>query len=187
LTLTEQLQHNEEPKAWQQVRTIPTTNKTDGEQSVWDSTFQPLVQTCPFNCHNQSIKDEFNPQWLKASVSCHRFANLREVFQGDLSMKVNVGSTCQEVNPYPATAELGRRGHLAATTCAGMEQQDEKSAGKAHTRSTQQKLKQRMSNLARNQTQMLSTLHHSSLSLRQIHPSPPNVKKSHAASSDKAT
>jgi len=66
--------------------------------------FQHLVWTCPFNHQKQSIKDKFNLQWLRVSMSCPKCTNLREIFQGHLFRKLTVGLTSQCFEPAPVTA-----------------------------------------------------------------------------------
>jgi len=47
----------------------------------------------PVHSFIKTIKDKFNLQWLRVSMSYHRLTNLREIFQGDLSRKLTVGLT----------------------------------------------------------------------------------------------
>lgn len=50
------------------------------------------------------IKTKFNLPWLRVSIYVlvhHRFTNLKEIFQEDLSRKLNVSITSQDFEPLP--------------------------------------------------------------------------------------
>jgi len=79
-------------------------------------------------------------------VSYHRFANLGEMFQGELSRKLTVGLTSQDFEHpwHPATAELDGLAPVATTTCGGIKsslknsmQQHGKSTHGKHTTQVQ--------------------------------------------------
>ena len=44
---------------------------------------------------------------ISHSLSYHRFTNLREIFQGDLSRKLTVGLTSQDFEPLPYNCRTG--------------------------------------------------------------------------------
>ena len=53
-----------------------------GYSEIWD---KPIHQTI------KELKKDFGLAWLRVSMSYHRFTNLREIFQGDLSSKLIEG------------------------------------------------------------------------------------------------
>ena len=55
-----------------------------GHSNIWSKPVHSIIK---------SINDKFNLQWLRVSMSYHRFTNLREILQGDPSRKLTVGST----------------------------------------------------------------------------------------------
>jgi len=107
-TLTEQPQHTtKEAKALKQAK-AKSNNKRNRRRTTYFCIGHSNIWSKPVHSIIKSIKDKFNLQRLRASVSYHRFANLREIFQGDLSGKLTVGLTSQDssLNLYHATAEL---------------------------------------------------------------------------------
>jgi len=107
-TLTE-LQHNEEAKALKQA-TDNSNNKRNRRRTIyfcirhsnlWSKSIHSIVKT---------IKDKFNLQWLRVSVSYHRFTNLGEIFQRDPSTKLVVGTSTQDFEPLPCNCRTGGTG-----------------------------------------------------------------------------
>jgi len=80
-TLTEQLQHNEETKAIKQAEDN-SNNERNRRRTTYFCIGYSNIWSKPVHSIIKSIKDKFNLQWLRVSMSYHRFTNLREVFQG---------------------------------------------------------------------------------------------------------
>jgi len=86
-TLTEQLQHNKEAKAIKQAKDN-SNNERNRRRTTYFCIGHSNIWSKPVHSIIKSIKDKFNLQWLRVSMSYHSFTNLREVFQGDLSRKL---------------------------------------------------------------------------------------------------
>jgi len=97
---------------------------------------------------DKSIKDKFNLQWLRVSVSYYRFTNLREIFQGDLSRKLTVGLTSQDFEPLPCNCRTSGNGNCGYNNMRRNSMVVCKvkcnNTGKVHIGNTQQKFKNRM-------------------------------------------
>jgi len=71
----------------------------------------------------KSTKDKFNLQWLRTSMSYHRFSNFRQIFQGDtMSRKLPISITFKTLNLCPATAEQAKMTFMATTKNSGTQQ-----------------------------------------------------------------
>jgi len=139
--LTEQLQHNEEAKALEQAKNNSnnernrrrTTNFCIVCSNIWSKPVHSIIK---------SVKDKINLQWLRASMSCHRFNNLGEIFQEDLSRKLTVGLTFQDFELLPCNCRTGGNG------VCGYNNMRKNSTPvcevKSHMGNTQQKFKARM-------------------------------------------
>jgi GIY-YIG catalytic domain len=55
----------------------------------------------------KEIKDKFKLSWLRVSMSYHRFTNLREIFQGDLSRKLTLGVISKDFETLDCNCRLG--------------------------------------------------------------------------------
>jgi len=146
-TLTEQLLHNEEAKAAEQAEDNSNNERNRrrtacfciGHSNIWSKPVHSIIK---------STKDKFNLQWLRVSVSHHRFTNLREVFQGDLSRKLTVGLTSQDFEPLPCNCRTSGNGNcgynnMCRNSTAVCKVKCNKT-GKVHIGNTQQKFKNRM-------------------------------------------
>jgi len=100
-TLTQQRQHNKETKVLKQIKDgsnskrnrMRTIHFCIGHSDLWSEPVRTVIKT---------VKDKFNfHPWLRVFVSCHRFTNLREIFQWDLSGKLTVCLTSQCFEPLP--------------------------------------------------------------------------------------
>jgi len=84
----------------------------------------------------------------RVSVSCHRFTNLREIFQGDLSRKLPVGLTSHDVAPLPCDCRSSGNGTCGHNNMCRNSTAVHKvkcnNMGKAHMGNKQQKLKATM-------------------------------------------
>jgi len=103
-------------------------------------TFQHLVWTSPLN--HQVCQRQIQPptEWLRVAMSYHRFANLREIFQGHLSRKLTVGLTSQNrTKCYIWLPE-----HVQKFNTAAVHKVKCNNTGKACMGNTQQKFKARM-------------------------------------------
>jgi len=133
------------------------------------------------------------------SVSYHRFTNLREIIQRDLSRKLTVGLTSQDFVPLPCNcraALIGTHGYnnMSRNSIAVYKVQFS-NAGKVHIGSTQQSSKLECNNismkskslsiLTRNRIYATKTLQVNSMT--QINPKSTTMKEQFAASSDKET
>jgi len=109
-TLTEQLQHNKEAKAIKQAKDY-SNNERNRRRTTYFCIGYSIVWSKPVHSIIKSIEDKFNLQWLRVSVSYHRFTNLREIFQGDLSRKLTAGLTSQDFEPLPCNCRTSRNGN----------------------------------------------------------------------------
>jgi hypothetical protein len=55
----------------------------------------------------KEVKERFGLSWLRISMSYHRFTNLREIFQGDLSRKLTLGVTSKDFETLDCNCRLG--------------------------------------------------------------------------------
>jgi len=120
------------------------TNATEGEQPAF------VLDILTSGSIIKSVKNKFNLSWLRVSVSCHRFINLREIFQEDLSGKLTVGSTSQDFEPplVPCNFTSGGNGacghHDLCRNSTAVHSVKCNNTGKAHMGNTQQNSKARM-------------------------------------------
>jgi len=122
-------------------------------------------------------------------MSYHRFTNLREIFQGDLSRKLTVGLTSQDFEPLPCNCRT------SGNNICGYNNMCRNSivvykvkcnnTGKVYIGNTQQKFKARMQQHF-NEVQKLIKLgeisdsyakHFATHSMTPIHPQPTNVEE----------
>jgi len=101
------------PKLLKKLRTIPTTNTTDREQPAFalDTPTSGLNQSTQ-SSNLSKTNSIFNGWDLRVSMSYHRFTNLAEIFQGDLSRKLTVRllATFQDFEPLPCNCRTSRNG-----------------------------------------------------------------------------
>ena len=94
------------------------------------------------------IKKKFNLGWLRISMSYHRFTNLREIFQGDLSMKLTMDVESKDFQPLECNCRLGKgKGCGYNNVCRDsivVYQVECKNTGKVHMGNAQQHFKNRM-------------------------------------------
>jgi len=88
-TLIEQLQHNKKANALKQAKDN-SNNERNRRRTTYFCIGYSNIWSKPVHSIIKSIKDKFNLQWLRVSMSYHRFTNLREIFQGDLSRKLTI-------------------------------------------------------------------------------------------------
>jgi hypothetical protein len=69
-----------------------------GVSKAW---LKPIHQTI------RDVKKKFNLEWLRVSMSYHRFTNLREIFQGDLSKKLTLNVVSQDFETLKCNCRLG--------------------------------------------------------------------------------
>jgi len=68
--------------------------------------FQSLAKPVHTDRFMKNIKDQCNRQWLRVSISCHRFTNLREIYQGNLSRNPLLACHSHTLNSCLTMAEL---------------------------------------------------------------------------------
>ena len=102
-TLTEQQLHNEEAKATKQAKDC-SNNEQNGRKTTYSCLGCSNIWFEPVHSIIKSVKDKFNLQWLRVSMSYPKCTNLREIFQGHLFRKLTVGLTSQCFEPAPVTA-----------------------------------------------------------------------------------
>jgi len=78
-TLIEHLQHNKEAKALKQAKD-ESNNRQNRQRTIHFCIRCPSLWSKPVHSIIKTIKDKFNLQWLRVSMACHRFTNLREIF-----------------------------------------------------------------------------------------------------------
>jgi len=145
--LTEQLLHNEEAKAAKQAKDN-SNNERNRRKTTYFCMGHSNIWSKPVHSIIKSIKDKFNLQWLRVSMSCHRFTNLREVFQGDRSRKLTVGLTSQNFELLPCNCRTSGNGNCGYNNMwrnsIAVYKVKCNNTGKVHVGNTQQKFKKRM-------------------------------------------
>jgi GIY-YIG catalytic domain len=68
--------------------------------------FSKAWQT-PIHKTIKDIKEKFNLSWLRVSMSYHRFTNLREIFQSDLSKKLTLDVGSKDFDTLSCNCRLG--------------------------------------------------------------------------------
>jgi GIY-YIG catalytic domain len=91
--------------------TNSTNNKTEKERNRRRSTFFCIgvskAWSVPIHQIIKEVKKKFNLSWLRISMSYHRFTNLREIFQGDLSKKLTVNVVSKDFETLQCNCRLG--------------------------------------------------------------------------------
>jgi len=145
--LTEQLQHNDKAKALEQAKDN-SNNESNRRRTTYFCLGCSNIWSNPVHSIIKSIKDKFNLQRLRVSVSYHRFTNLREIFQGDLSRKLTVRVTSQDLEPLPCNCRTSGNGACGYNSMCRNSTVVHKvkcnNTGKLHIGNTQQKFKTRM-------------------------------------------
>ena len=94
------------------------------------------------------LRKEFGLTWLRTSMSYHRYPNLRELFQGDLTTKLNEGIDSEDFKTLPCNCRDRRdNGCNYGNVCRQsivVYKVECKMTGKIYIGNTQQKLKTRM-------------------------------------------
>jgi len=146
-TLTEQLQHHEEAKAIKQAKDN-SNNERNRRRTIYFCIGYSNIWSKPVHSIIKSIKDKFNLQWLRVSMSYHRFTNLREIFQGDLSRKLTVRLTSQDFERLPCNCRTSGNGNCGYNNMCRNSTVVYKvkcnNTGKVYIGNTQQKFKTRM-------------------------------------------
>jgi len=113
-----------------------TTHFCLGCPNIWSEPVHSIVKT---------IKNMFKIQWLRVSVSNQKFVNLKEIFQGDLSVKLTVGPNFQDFEHLPCncrTGGNGASGHInMCRNSAAVSKVNHNNTGNVCVRKTQQKFK----------------------------------------------
>jgi hypothetical protein len=88
-----------------------TNSKTEKERNRRRSTFFCIgvskAWLIPIHQIIKDIKKKYNLGWLRVSMSYHRFTNLREVFQGDLSKKFTKDVISKDFETLQCNCRLG--------------------------------------------------------------------------------
>jgi len=146
-TLTEQLQHNEEAKAIKKAKG-DSNNQRNRRRTICFCIGYSKLWSKPIHTVIKSIKAKFNLQWLRASMSYHRFTNLREMFQGDLSRKLTMGVTSLDFETLPCNCRNREtKGCGYNNTCRNsivVYKVTCNNTGKIYIGNAQQKFKERM-------------------------------------------
>jgi len=177
-TLTKLLQHNEEAKALKQVKDN-SDNEWNKRRTIYFSIGYSNLWSKPVHSIIKTVKDKFNLQWLRASMSYHRFTNLREAFQRHLSRKLTVGLTSHDFKPLPCNYRTGGAGACGYNNmCRNLivvYKVKYNNTGKVHIGNTLQWSPKACQTWARNQTHTPNTLPPNSMI--QIHPQSTNVEE----------
>mgnify|MGYP001787478984 FL=1 len=107
-TLTQQLQSNEQSKNNKQGKD-KSNNKRNRSRTTYFCIGYSKLWSKPIHCIIKKIQAKFNLKWLRVSMSYHRFNNLREIFQGDLSRKLTEGIGSIDFEILPCNCRTGER------------------------------------------------------------------------------
>ena len=69
-----------------------------GYSTIWNQPIHSMIK---------EIKQEFNLSWLRFSMAYHRFTNVREIFQGDMSGKIIKGVESKQFKNLSCNCRLG--------------------------------------------------------------------------------
>jgi hypothetical protein len=69
-----------------------------GFSKVWETPIHKMIR---------EVKEKFKLSWLRISMSYHRFTNLREIFQGDLSKKLTLDVISKDFETLDCNCRLG--------------------------------------------------------------------------------
>ena len=146
-TLTEQLQHDEQAKAAKQAKD-DSNNQRNRSRTTYFCIGYTKIWSKPIHTIIKEMKAKFNLPWLRVSMSYHRFTNLREIFQGDLSRKLNIELTSKDFEPLPCNCRPGRTGMCGYNNiCRNsviVYKVECNNTGKVYIGNTQQMFKKRM-------------------------------------------
>jgi len=131
-----QLQHNEEGKALKKAKDC-SNNKRNRKGTTYFCISHSNIWSEPVHSMIKTVKDKFNHQWLRVSVSCHRFTNLGEIFQGVLSRKLTVRLTSQDFEALPCSCRTRGNGACCCNNmCKKIQQQSTKSNSTTQEKNT---------------------------------------------------
>ena len=133
----------------------PTKNeneprKKNNRQTYFCIGFSDIWRRVPIHATLKKLRDKFNLKWLRISMSYHKFPNMRELFQSDLTTKLTEDLKSMDFMDLPCNCSKrttinvkcvygGRCRHslvVYKVTC--------KATGKFYIGNTQQKLKKRI-------------------------------------------
>ena len=66
----------------------PKLRKRNHSQSYFCIGYSDVWRKVPIHATLTKLWDKFNPRWLRISMLYHKFPNMRELFQSDLTIKV---------------------------------------------------------------------------------------------------
>jgi GIY-YIG catalytic domain len=126
--------------------------KTDKERNRRRSTFFCIgysrAWTKPIHQIIKETKKKFNLDWLRVSMSYHRFTNLREIFQGDLSRKLTIDVISKDFEALECNCRLGPEKKCGYNNMCRRSivvyKVECKNSSKAYIGNTQQHFKRRM-------------------------------------------
>jgi GIY-YIG catalytic domain len=104
--------------------------------------------TKPIHQIIKETKKKFNLDWLRVSMSYHRFTNLREIFQGDLSRKLTIDVISKDFEALECNCRLGPEKKCGYNNMCRRSivvyKVECKNSSKAYIGNTQQHFKRRM-------------------------------------------
>jgi hypothetical protein len=110
-TLREEMSRVEEKLEQKRTKTREDESKKKREDLRKRSTFfcvgYSKAWITPIHKVIKEIKERFKLSWLRVSMSYHRFSNLREVFQGDLSKKLTLDVKSKDFETLECNCRLG--------------------------------------------------------------------------------
>jgi GIY-YIG catalytic domain len=110
-TLREEMSRVEEKLEQKRTKTREDESKKKREDLRKRSTFfcvgYSKAWITPIHKLIKEIKERFKLSWLRVSMSYHRFSNLREVFQGDLSKKLTLDVKSKDFETLECNCRLG--------------------------------------------------------------------------------
>jgi GIY-YIG catalytic domain len=139
-------------KLGQKLNLNSTSSKTDKERNRRRSTFFCIgvskAWLVPVHQVIKDIKKKYNLGWLRISMSYHRFTNLRELFQGDLSRKLTKDVISKDFENLQCNCRLGAEKACGYNNCCRKSivvyKVTCKNTSKSYIGNTQQIFKKRM-------------------------------------------
>ena len=109
-TLKEEIQKREAELADPKRDQTAKHKKRDRKRKTYFCVGFSNIWKIPIHKTIKSIRDKYNLKWLKVSMSYHRFTNLRETFQGDLTGKINHGIESKDFMTEKCSCHGNKRG-----------------------------------------------------------------------------
>ena len=106
-TLKQVLDNQNQTKSPKKLREI-TQKERERRRSIFFCVGHSKAWTTPIHQVIKRNKMKFGLTWIRVKMSYHRFTNLREIFQGDLSHKLTLDVKSKDFQTLECNCRLGR-------------------------------------------------------------------------------